>query len=317
MSGIAQSMLRRSGAKLTTTSVTDSPIFITLRALVGAGFAIRRKGHVAAHAVLADRDVGTVRRVRLDRAVDARAHRVVLDELEERHQLVDDLTGLRCTLCGARRRPPTSASWLGFDGACRSALGAAAGDPAAATSGTGIGSMASRTRLAAAATLVALLLRAATRPAPRRPRRLAADRPTYGHAIDEHPADVRHRLAADQSAVVEEPLVVAVELLERVVGEDRCVRLLSDREHEGITTSDGTSRRSDEFVVGDALLELLDLGLVDAVAERGVDDDGDRRVRILVHEGHHRLAQLGEAGQRAALGGDVGPVDHDVAGPVG
>ena len=44
MSGTAQSMLRRSGAKLTTTSVTDSPSFITLRALVGAGFAIRRSG---------------------------------------------------------------------------------------------------------------------------------------------------------------------------------------------------------------------------------------------------------------------------------
>ncbi len=44
MSGTAQSMLRRSGAKLTTTRVTDSPIFITLRALGGAGSAISRNG---------------------------------------------------------------------------------------------------------------------------------------------------------------------------------------------------------------------------------------------------------------------------------
>jgi hypothetical protein len=44
MSGTAQSILRRSGAKLTTTNVTDSPSFITLRALVGVGSAMSRSG---------------------------------------------------------------------------------------------------------------------------------------------------------------------------------------------------------------------------------------------------------------------------------
>ena len=44
MSGSAQSMLRRAGAKLTTTTVTDSPSFITLRALGGGGSAISRSG---------------------------------------------------------------------------------------------------------------------------------------------------------------------------------------------------------------------------------------------------------------------------------
>ena len=44
MSGTAQSMLRRDGAKLTTTRVTDSPSFITLRALGGGGSAISRSG---------------------------------------------------------------------------------------------------------------------------------------------------------------------------------------------------------------------------------------------------------------------------------
>ena len=43
-SGSAQSMLRRAGAKLTTTTVTDSPTFITLFALRGAGSAISRSG---------------------------------------------------------------------------------------------------------------------------------------------------------------------------------------------------------------------------------------------------------------------------------
>ncbi len=37
-------MLRRAGAKLTTTTVTDSPIFMTLFALRGAGSAISRSG---------------------------------------------------------------------------------------------------------------------------------------------------------------------------------------------------------------------------------------------------------------------------------
>ena len=127
---------------------------------------------------------------------------------------------------------------------------------------------------------------------------------------------MRHRFAADQATFVEEPLVIAVEFLERVVGQDRGLRLLSDAQHERIAATDSTSGRCDEFVVGDALLELLGFLLVDAMPERGVDHDGDRGVRVVVHERHHRLAQLGETGQRAPFGGDVGPVDHDVAGPL-
>jgi hypothetical protein len=44
MLGTAQSMLRRAGAKLATTSVTASPIFITSRALRGGGSDISRRG---------------------------------------------------------------------------------------------------------------------------------------------------------------------------------------------------------------------------------------------------------------------------------
>ena len=44
MFGTAQSMLRRAGAKLATTSVTASPTFITSRALRGGGSDIRRSG---------------------------------------------------------------------------------------------------------------------------------------------------------------------------------------------------------------------------------------------------------------------------------
>ena len=44
MPATARSMLRRAGAKLSTTSVTASPIFMNSRALRGAGSAIRRRG---------------------------------------------------------------------------------------------------------------------------------------------------------------------------------------------------------------------------------------------------------------------------------
>ena len=66
-----------------------------------AGARRRRIGHeaqrdVATHAVGPDRDVRAVRRIRVDDAVHARADRMVLHELEERHQLVDHLAGTRC-----------------------------------------------------------------------------------------------------------------------------------------------------------------------------------------------------------------------------
>ncbi len=266
--------------------------------------------HVAAHAVLADRDVGTVRRVRLDGSVHARADRVVLDELEERHQVVDGFAGLGNTgpLCRRCRRGRLDIRRR----RCRR-LARPPGRRRLRHRHRLAGSVAG---LATAPTfgLDVVLPRAATRPA-LRSGRLAADGAPHRHPIDEHPADVRHRLAADQAALVEQPLVVGVELLEGIVREDRRIRLLGDGEHEGIASTDCTGGRGDEFVVGDALLELLHLLLVDPVTERGVDDHGDGRVRMLLHETHHRLAELSEAGQRTALRGDVGPVDHDVAWP--
>ena len=56
-----------------------------------------------------------------------------------------------------------------------------------------------------------------------------------------------------------------------------------------------------------------DLPGVDAVTERGIDDDGDDVVRMFLHEGHHGLVELLEARQRSAFGGDVGAVDDDVS----
>jgi hypothetical protein len=44
IAGVARSMLRRGGAKLSTTNDTDSPIFMNSRALRGAGLLISRRG---------------------------------------------------------------------------------------------------------------------------------------------------------------------------------------------------------------------------------------------------------------------------------
>ncbi len=97
--GIDRSMLRRAGAKLVTTSVTASPSFITSTRAARRRLAHQSQRHVAEH--VADRDVGAVRRVRLDDPVDAAAHRMVLDEVEERQQVVDRTAGRDG--CGALR----------------------------------------------------------------------------------------------------------------------------------------------------------------------------------------------------------------------
>ncbi len=55
------------------------------------------------------------------------------------------------------------------------------------------------------------------------------------------------------------------------------------------------------------------LARVDAVAERGVDDDGDDVVGVLLHEGEHGFVELLEARHRPPFGGEVRAVDDDVS----
>ncbi len=141
----------------------------------------------------------------------------------------------------------------------------------------------------------------------------AAEWAPHRDAGDEHPADVRHRLAPDQPAVVEQPRILGVELLIGVVGEDRRVHLVSDREDESIASSHGPRRRRDELVVLDRGVELGNLRRVDAVPEGGVDDDGHQVVRVLLDERLHGVDELFEAGHRTAFGGDVRSVDDDVS----
>ena len=233
---------------------------------------------------------------------------MVLDEVEERHQLVDHVAGVapdgaaapRACASPRRRRP------------------------------------AGRRRRRHRHRGGGLLARPARRPAPggaardrpwrrRRQPRCGADAvfeartalrligPRTGLRGDAHPPDVRHRLATDQPALVEQPVVLAVELLERVVRQDRRLGLLGDAQHERVAAADRAGRRGDELVVGDRGVELLDLrsssircpnvaSTTTVTAHAGVIGD----VRV------HGLVELGEARHRSTFGRDVRAVDHDV-----
>ena len=55
--------------------------------------------------------------------------------------------------------------------------------------------------------------------------------------------DVRHRLAADEAALVEQPAVLPVELLEGVVGEHDRVGAVGDLQQERVAAPDHARRR--------------------------------------------------------------------------
>ena len=88
---------------------------------------------------------------------------------------------------------------------------------------------------------------------------------------------------------------------------------VGDLEDERVAPSDGTGRRRDELAGEDGLLVLGPLGRVDAVAERGVDDDGEVVGGMFGEESAHRFVELLQAGSDAAFGGDVRAVDDDVS----
>ncbi len=126
----------------------------------------------------------------------------------------------------------------------------------------------------------------------------------------EDPSDTGYRLAAHQPALVEEPLVLAVELLERVVRQHHRARTVGDAQQEPVPATDGPRRWRHDFARRLRLLQYPLLRLVDPVAEGGVDDDDDVVVRLLLRPvGAHRLVQLGEARQRAAFSGEVRTID--------
>lgn len=125
---------------------------------------------------------------------------------------------------------------------------------------------------------------------------------------------MRHRFAADQTAGIEQPRILSVELLERVVRQHDRPGLVGHAEDEGIATTDGTGRRGHQLVVGDGVVELGSLGSVDPVTEGRIDDNGHEGVRVLSDIGQHRVVELRQTGSRPPFGGDVRSVDHDMGG---
>ena len=142
--------------------------------------------------------------------------------------------------------------------------------------------------------------------------RSAAGRATHGSTQHEDPSDVRHWLAADQPPFVEEPLVLAVELLERVVREDIGIRTIGDLQHERVAASDRTCRRSEELTLEHCFLERLSLLRIDAMTEGRVDDNSRVLVRILLEQRANCTVQLRKARRGASFRRDVRPVHHDM-----
>ena len=89
----------------------------------------------------------------------------------------------------------------------------------------------------------------------RLPHRLMALRAADRLAGREDPPDPRDRRGAEQAPALEEPRVLAVELLEGVVGEHGGVDLLGDAQQEGVASADGTGRGMDELALQGRLLE--------------------------------------------------------------
>ena len=143
---------------------------------------------------------------------------------------------------------------------------------------------------------------------------LAADDAAHRPAQGEDPAHAGDRLAPDEATGFEEPLVVRVELLERVVRHDGSVGAVRDLEQETVAAADRAGRWRDDLTGDLGFRERGAFRRVDAVFEAGVDDHGDGRARVFPHERVDGLAQLREARFGAAFGGQVRTVDHKMVG---
>ncbi len=126
---------------------------------------------------------------------------------------------------------------------------------------------------------------------------LPAPGATHGGPRGENPTDARHWLAPDKAVLVEEPLVLPVELLERVVGQHDRADLVGDPEQEGVAPADRSRRRGHYVAI--VLGLFVDRALLgrDTVTEGGVHNHGDNVVRVLAQKFAHCLVKPFEAGQ--------------------
>ena len=81
-------------------------------------------------------------------------------------------------------------------------------------------------------------------------------RVAHGKARREDPADAAHRLAADQSTLVEEPRILLVELLEGVVAQDDALDPVGDLQDEGVASTNGAGRRRHDLAGQFGLFEV-------------------------------------------------------------
>ncbi len=107
--------------------------------------------------------------------------------------------------------------------------------------------------------------------------------------------------------------MIAVELLERVIGQHDRIGLVGDLKNKTVAPANRSRRRHHDLTAVDRLVERGALGLVDAVTEGGIHHDCQLIFRTLVGERVYCLAQLSEAGKRSSLGGNVGTIDDDVS----
>ena len=103
-----------------------------------------------------------------------------------------------------------------------------------------------------------------------------------------------------------------MELLERVVGQDRRTGALGDLQHERVASSDCSGRWCQEFTSDRGFLVDLTLGGIDSVRKGCVHHDHDVVEVVLLGEVAHRFVELRERGRGATFGCNVGSVNDEV-----
>ena len=109
-------------------------------------------------------------------------------------------------------------------------------------------------------------------------------RRTHRQAFDKHPANVWHRLAANEATSIEQPRVLLMKLLITVVRQNACANFFGNGKHETVAATHCPSRWRNQFVVVNGAIELGRFALVDAMTKRGIHHHRDFGVRKLVHK---------------------------------
>ena len=284
-----------------TTNSWVSPRVRMSRALRGAGLAQRLERDVAAGPV--DQDVGPVRRELLDLGLDDRSHGMGSDELDERQRFVVGLGFLAPALAavGLAPRRPTLAGrrLLGARPARRGRLlRSRLRRRGRLRRGPGAGGR----RLLGAPALALRVGNGTT-----------AGGAAHRRSGEEDPPHAGDVLAAEQATLVEEPLELAVELLERVVRQHDGVGSIGDLEDERVAPPDDAGRRRDDLARAGGLVVLvasrrLSMRCPNVASTMTVTLLGFELLRDRVDS----IQQLLEARQRTAFGGDVRAVDDEV-----